>query len=85
MAKLVHFIRKESLFLSECLWVIESTRGAIAAGTIRIIVSIRDFCSDVYAGLVEVRRDLAQASGVVVNICLVVICGSRARTFLRYV
>jgi hypothetical protein len=34
----------------------------------RVIVFVRDFCSDVYAALAEGRRDLAQASGVMAGI-----------------
>jgi hypothetical protein len=34
----------------------------------RVIVNVRGFGSDVYAALAEVRRDLAQASGVIVGI-----------------
>jgi len=34
----------------------------------RDVVSVRDFCSDVYAAWAEARKDLAKASGVMVGI-----------------
>jgi hypothetical protein len=44
--------------------VTPSTLSAFASAPIRVFVSVRVFCSDVYAALAEVRRDLAQAWGV---------------------